>query len=325
MNHAKNVRRLAAALAVPVLLLTASACGSDDGGGKVSVEGKFGEKPTVSVPKGAKPADEPVVKALSEGRGEKVEKGSFIRIDYAVYSMKDGRELINSWNPQMPPGKPAGGARPQEVLQVGQQGQQVPAKVGEALAGQRAGSRVLLEGTVKSLVAEAANPRSGFAPGDGLVWVVDVLGARKVDAKSEAKGEQAAPEQGMPVVKAPSQKPAEITVPKDEKPPADLKEQVLIKGSGPEVKAGEGLIAQYTGVKWEDGAKFDSSWDHAGATAFQIGTGSVVQGWDKGLVGKHVGDRVLLVIPPKLGYGNQEGSELQKNTLVFVVDILGTV
>ena len=48
-------------------------------------------------------------------------------------------------------------------------------------------------------------------------------------------------------------------------------------------------------------------------------------GWDKGLVGKHVGDRVLLVIPPSLGYGASPQSELAKNTLVFTVDILGTV
>jgi FKBP-type peptidyl-prolyl cis-trans isomerase len=38
-----------------------------------------------------------------------------------------------------------------------------------------------------------------------------------------------------------------------------------------------------------------------------------------------VGDRVLLVIPPSLGYGASPQSELAKNTLVFTVDILGTV
>jgi FKBP-type peptidyl-prolyl cis-trans isomerase len=146
-----------------------------------------------------------------------------------------------------------------------------------------------------------------------------------VDKSSEAEGDQADPDSGMPTVAAEPKKAAVITVPKGEKAPADLKEQVLIKGKGPKVEAGQGLIAQYTGVKWEDGKKFDSSWDHGGATAFQIGTGSVVQGWDKALVGKNVGDRVLIVIPPKLGYGSQPQSELGKSTLVFSVDIVGTV
>jgi peptidylprolyl isomerase len=33
---------------------------------------------------------------------------------------------------------------------------------------------------------------------------------------------------------------------------------------------------------------------------------------------------VLVVIPPEFGYGDSEGNELQDETLVFVVDILGT-
>ncbi|WP_198539283.1 FKBP-type peptidyl-prolyl cis-trans isomerase, partial [Streptomyces graminilatus] len=169
------------------------------------------------------------------------------------------------------------------------------------------------------------NTSAGLAAKDVLIWVVDPVGAAAIDAKAEAKGEQAASEPSLPKVESPSQKAAVITIPKGAKPPKGLEEQVLIKGSGKKVEAGQGLIAQYTGVKWEDGKKFDSSWDHGGATAFQIGTGSVVAGWDKGLVGKNVGDRVLLVIPPALGYGASPGSELAKNTLVFVVDILGTV
>lgn len=111
-------------------------------------------------------------------------------------------------------------------------------------------------------------------------------------------------------------------MPKGKKAPTELKQQVLIKGKGKEIKKGDALVAQYTGVKWEDGKKFDSSWDHGGATTFQIGTGSVVKGWDDALVGKHVGDRVEIVIPPKLGYGSQPQSELAKNTLVFSVDIV---
>ncbi len=326
MNLTMNTRRLAAALAVPVLLFSAAACGDDKGSSeaKVSVKGDFGQKPEISVEKGSKPGDELTVKTLSEGKGDKVEKGSFVRLDFAVQSMKDDKPLGGSWSSQ---GQTPGGkdVRRQDVFAAGQPGQQVPAKVADAVIGQRAGSRVEVLGTVKETIGEQVNPQLGLEPEDGLVWVVDVVGAQKVDPKSEVKGDQAKPDEGMPEVKVLPQKAAEITIPKDTKAPSDLKEQVLIKGNGPEIKAGEGLIAQYTGVKWEDGKKFDSSWDHSGATSFQIGTGSVVQGWDKGLVGKHVGDRVELVIPPKLGYEGQAGSGLDKNTLVFVVDIVGKV
>jgi FKBP-type peptidyl-prolyl cis-trans isomerase len=52
----------------------------------------------------------------------------------------------------------------------------------------------------------------------------------------------------------------------------------------------------------------------------------VIQGWDQGLIGKHVGDRVLLVIPPALGYGPSGGQSSAgigaNDTLIFVVDIV---
>ncbi|WP_433855547.1 FKBP-type peptidyl-prolyl cis-trans isomerase [Streptomyces kronopolitis] len=329
MNLTKNTcRAAAAALTVPVLLFTA-ACGNDDGKGSagdavVKVDGKAGAKPKITVPKGAKPADKVVTKTLSEGKGATVNKGDLVRLDYSGQSMK-GQNLGSSWTPQ--PGAKPGGPRPQIVTEINDQvqQQQLPPKVLAAVAGQKVGSRVEVEGTAKALIGAGLNPKIGIKPTDGLVWVLDVVGAKKVDKKAKAEGEQAAPESGMPEVTAEGAKAAKITVPKGEKAPKDLKQQVLIKGKGPEVKAGQGLIAQYTGVKWEDGKKFDSSWDHGGATAFQIGAGQVVPGWDKALVGKHVGDRVEIVIPPKLAYGGNPQSGLDKNTLVFSVDIVGTV
>ncbi|MEW2400114.1 FKBP-type peptidyl-prolyl cis-trans isomerase [Streptomyces sp. NPDC046862] len=319
-------RRVAALLAVPALLFTA-ACGSDDGNngdaaaGVAQIKGKVGEKPEISVPKDGKPSKKTVTKTVSEGSGSVIKASDFVRLDWTVEKWGGGKELGGTWAAQ------TGGktARPQSVEQIGKPSQQLPDKVIDAVKGKKAGSRILVQGTAADLLGQNLNPSSGIAAKDVLIWVVDPVGAAAVDAKAEAKGEQAASESGMPEVKAPSQKAATITVPKGAKAPKDLKQQVLIKGSGKKVEAGQGLIAQYTGVKWEDGKKFDSSWDHGGATAFQIGTGSVVQGWDKGLVGKNVGDRVLLVIPPSLGYGASPNSELAKNTLVFVVDILGAV
>ncbi|PPS76645.1 peptidylprolyl isomerase [Streptomyces sp. 46] len=318
---------MAALLAVPALLFTA-ACGSDDGnngdtaGGVAEVKGKVGAKPEISVPKDGKPSDKTVVKTLSAGTGTPIKGSDFVRLDWTVEKWGGDQELGGTWAAGSTGDK---APRRQSIEQIGKQSQQLPAKVLDAVKGKKPGSRVLVQGTAGDLIGQSLNTSSGISAKDVLIWVVDPVGAASVDAKAEAKGEQAPSEPGMPEVKSPSQKAAVITVPKGEKAPKDLKEQVLIKGDGKKVEAGQGLIAQYTGVKWEDGKKFDSSWDHGGATAFQIGNGSVVAGWDKGLVGKHVGDRVLLVIPPSLGYGASPQSELAKNTLVFTVDILGTV
>ncbi|MDG9720594.1 FKBP-type peptidyl-prolyl cis-trans isomerase [Streptomyces sp. DH24] len=326
MNYTMK-RRVAALLAVPALLFTA-ACGSDDDSngdaeaGVAQVKGKVGEKPEISVPKDGKPSQKTVTETVSEGSGAAIKASDFVRLDWTVKKWGGDQDLGGTW---AAPQTGAKTPKQQSVEQVGKQSQQLPAKVLEAVKGKKAGSRILVQGTAGDLIGQNLNPSSGITAKDVLIWVVDPVGAAAVDAKGEAEGEQAATEAGLPEVKAASQKAATITVPKGVKAPKDLKQQVLIKGKGKKVEAGQGLVAQYTGVKWEDGKKFDSSWDHGGATAFQIGTGSVVQGWDKGLVGKNVGDRVLLVIPPSLGYGASPSSELAKNTLVFVVDILGTV
>jgi FKBP-type peptidyl-prolyl cis-trans isomerase len=326
MNY-NTKRRVAALLAVPVLLFTA-ACGSDDdkGGeaadGVAQIEGQFGAKPEIRVPEDAEPSGETVVETVTAGKGPQIKASDFVRLDWTVEKWGGGRSLGGTWaDATADAGKP----RRQSVEQLGKQSQQLPAKVLDAVKGKKAGSRILVQGTAGDLIGQGLNPASGISEKDVLVWVVDAVAGTAVDARAEAEGAQAAPEKGLPEVQAPPHKAAVITIPEGVKAPAELEQQVLVKGDGKKVEAGQGLIAQYTGVKWEDGQKFDSSWDHGGATAFQIGTGSVVAGWDQGLVGKHVGDRVLLVIPPALGYGASPGSELAKNTLVFVVDILGTV
>lgn len=117
----------------------------------------------------------------------------------------------------------------------------------------------------------------------------------------------------------------EITVP-DTEPPADLVVETVVDGDGDEVMAGDLLLADYTGVLWDSGEEFDSSWSREEPAAFGIGVEAVIPGWDSGLVGQRVGSRVLLVIPPDLGYGDEgSGEEIPGGaTLVFVVDIRDT-
>ena len=51
----------------------------------------------------------------------------------------------------------------------------------------------------------------------------------------------------------------------------------------------------------------------------------MISGWDTGLAGQTVGSRVMLVIPPKDGFGStgsSQGGITGTDTLVFVVDII---
>jgi peptidylprolyl isomerase len=117
----------------------------------------------------------------------------------------------------------------------------------------------------------------------------------------------------------------------DKPAPSQLSEQVITSGAGATVAKGDTLVANYSGQTWvpKDGkAKvFDSSFDRGTPAAFVIGSGAVIPGWDKTLVGKKLGSRVLLAIPPADGYGSQGQAQAGitgTDTLVFVVDLIAT-
>jgi peptidylprolyl isomerase len=106
-------------------------------------------------------------------------------------------------------------------------------------------------------------------------------------------------------------------------PPPSLQRQVLVEGTGPAIEDGDWLVTNYLGQIW-NGAVFDNSYDRGATSAFQLG--SVVPGWNVGLVGVPVGSRVLLSLPPADGYGSAGNSSINvtgTDTLVFVIDIVG--
>lgn len=108
--------------------------------------------------------------------------------------------------------------------------------------------------------------------------------------------------------------------------PRELAVEVLHHGEGDVVEAGDDIEVDYYGQVW-GGRMFDNSYDRGSSVTFPIGVGAVIAGWDEALVGKPVGSRVLLSIPPELGYGERGMPQAGiggTDTLVFVVDIRGT-
>lgn len=107
-------------------------------------------------------------------------------------------------------------------------------------------------------------------------------------------------------------------------PREDLQVEVLVEGDGPVVEAGDTIVCNYLGQIW-GGEVFDNSYDRGAPLDFQIGVGMVISGWDDGLVGQRVGSRVLLSVPPHLGYGEfgvPPAGIGGDATLVFVTDIV---
>lgn len=108
-------------------------------------------------------------------------------------------------------------------------------------------------------------------------------------------------------------------------PPAGLESADLIVGTGREAEPGDQVTVQYVLATYSAGAVIQSSWT-SGPFAFTLGAGQVIPGWDKGVVGMHVGGRRELIIPPSLGYGANPPAGAQgiaaNDTLVFVIDLL---
>ncbi|XIE81293.1 FKBP-type peptidyl-prolyl cis-trans isomerase [Streptomyces sp. SBR177] len=106
--------------------------------------------------------------------------------------------------------------------------------------------------------------------------------------------------------------------------PAELAVRDLLVGDGPEVGPGMVVKVHYVGVTFASGREFDASWDRGEPYKFALGGGKVIKGWDRGVRGMRVGGRREIVVPPRLGYGNQSPSPLipPGSTLVFVVDLV---
>ncbi len=129
---------------------------------------------------------------------------------------------------------------------------------------------------------------------------------------------------GLPAVTGDAGKKPTVKAPTST-PPKELKAEILTEGDGDTVKSGDLLVANYLGQTWRENKVFDNSYDRGEPSGFPIGVGGVVPGWDKSLVGKKVGSRVLLVLPPAEGYGpkgNEQAGIKGDDTLVFVVDII---
>ena len=89
-------------------------------------------------------------------------------------------------------------------------------------------------------------------------------------------------------------------------------------------RKGDRLAMHYTGTLYKDGSQFDSSVDRGQTFDFVLGQGSVIKGWDQGLLNMCVGEKRRLVIPSGLGYGAQgSGAKIPGGaTLVFAVELV---
>lgn len=95
-------------------------------------------------------------------------------------------------------------------------------------------------------------------------------------------------------------------------------------GTGEQLKAGDTIIVNYTGLL-TNGTKFDSSLDRGEPFSFPLGAGRVIKGWDEGFQKLRVGDHATLIIPSSIGYGTHGAGRVipPDATLIFIVEVIG--
>lgn len=337
------LRHRFAAAALSLSLLSLAACGeeADKGLDNVEITAKAGKAPEVKWQGKLEPT-EVETKVLVKGKGATTKEGDVIRVHYWFGNGFTEEEAENSYEQPDP-------------LALELNKELTPA-LKAAFVGHPMGSVVAVASPGKEVFGEQGNPGLGFGDGDSVLIVAELVeevpakevaemkkqqdDAAKAQEKAAADAEKAK-KNALKTAEGTKVNPAAWapkvtfgkagTVPTLDfkgtpKPTGKLQVTKLIEGKGKKIKAGQTLIAHYVGQVHKGAEPFDSSYSGGQPASFPIGVGQVVEGWDQSLVGQRIGSRVIVQIPPKLGYGeggNEQAGIKGTDTLVFVVDILG--
>ncbi len=316
-------RRLVALTAVPLLLLGTAACGGDSGGSGSSsgsssesgdqiagltVKGDFGKEPKVTLDGGLKKTGQ--TEELIHGDGAKVQEGQTASLHILVIDGKTGKKAVGTYEQGTP------------LTATMASGKIFPA-VHDAVVGESVGSRVAVSSAPADAFGAQGAQQYGIGPKDNVVFIIDVM---SVPLTAPEGKEVPLPKTAPTIVEDGDGKVSKFTFDKAPAKPANKLQVIpVIEGEGEAVKAGDSVTFNYLGQVYGTDNVFDQSYTDAPRT-FQVGTGNLIKGWDKGLVGVKAGSRVIIIAPPDFGYGkagNPQAKIKGTDTLVFVVDVLG--
>ncbi|WP_346009806.1 FKBP-type peptidyl-prolyl cis-trans isomerase [Streptomyces sp. SID1328] len=274
---------------------------------------KFGEKPTVAKGTG-EPSKDLAVRTVIAGNGRTVAENDFIKANYLGQIWSSGKVFDNSYD------------RNPLVLQLAQGS--IIDGWRYALTGKKIGSRVEIAVPPTWGYGPSGNEQAGIKGTDTLVFVIDLLDS--YNTKSSAKGKEVPQtDPALPKVATNTDgNQPKVTLPKSD-PPKKLVSNYIIEGDGDEVTRKQAVLCQFQGLEWQGGRTFQKTYGSGRLSQFSVEQmEQVVKGLAQGITGKKVGSRVLIVVPPDLGYGDNppSGSGIKKGaTLVFTVDILAAM
>lgn len=311
----RRTRRVLPALLAGVLALGLSSCGDEtaeqapatDVFANISVEGDPGTAPDVTFD-GKVESDEIVSETLTEGDGDEVEAGDQVLSHIWIGNGFTEKQAYSTYDEKAP-----------QLLTVDDK--QLSKVFLEAFEGHTIGSRVIVAAPADEAFGETGNPQLGIGNKDTIVIVADLLS----DVADGPEGSENDAPAWAPAIEEKDGVPTAFDFSKAPEPNKKLRSATLIEGEGATVEKGQTIVVNYLGQVYGGKKPFDESYSAGQPASFAIGAGAVIPGWDKTLVGATIGSRVIMAIPPDMGYGeagNPQAGIKGTDTLYFVVDIL---
>ena len=105
--------------------------------------------------------------------------------------------------------------------------------------------------------------------------------------------------------------------------PNGLEKTDLVVGTGPEATPGTEVTIHYIVVLNENGKEVESSWGGE-PFSYELGSGQVAAGWERGIEGMKEGGRRELVAPSELAFGKAgvKGLIGPNEDLYYVIDLV---
>jgi peptidylprolyl isomerase len=192
-----------------------------------------------------------------------------------------------------------------------------------AVEGATIGSRIAVTSSAEEAFGAAGNAALGIGNKDSVLVVVDLVSG--IDEGPTGTGPRGPA--WVPALELDKGVVSGFDFDGVPEPTAELRKAVLVKGDGVAVEKGNAIVVRYLGQVYGGKKPFDENFSTGTPTSFAIGTGAVIKGWDKALVGATVGTRMVIAVPPDLGYGdkgNPDAGIERTDTLYFVIDVLAT-
>ncbi len=145
------------------------------------------------------------------------------------------------------------------------------------------------------------------------------------DSATDGSSPESTTDSSEPATPATNPDKPEVEIP--DEIPTKLEVTVIEEGSGPEAQAGDTVVVDYVGVRSRDGVEFDNSYDRFEPFPVVLGQGSVIKGWDEGLVGAQAGSKIRIDIPSDLAYGAQARDDIigENEALTFLIEVRAVI